>query len=218
MPGITEGIASFWETHCLTCCGRVFKVLGQIAIYSKPVTHSLQTATEKDIPAIVALMNGAFRGKDAERGWSTEAGYITGDRTSEALIREEIAAGATFLLAHDPDTGQLQGCVSLKPLSPQTWYLGSLTVKPALQNSGFGRLLLNAAEQYASEHGAGTIEITVVNIRGTLIAWYERRGYRRTGELRPFPYGDHRFGIPQRDDLEFVVFQKHFADSPGAEA
>jgi hypothetical protein len=58
-------------------------------------------------------------------------------------------------------------------------------------------------------HGAETIEITVVNVRDLLIAWYERRGYRRTGELRPFPYGDDRYGTPTRSDLEFVVLEKH---------
>ena len=50
----------------------------------------------------------------------------------------------------------------------------------------------------------------LVKLRETLIAWYERRGYRQTGETRPFPYGDHRFGRPTRDDLAFVVLQKDF--------
>jgi ribosomal protein S18 acetylase RimI-like enzyme len=141
-------------------------------------------------------------------GWSTEAGYIAGNRTNETLIREEIADGAHFLLMHDPQTALLQGCVSLKALSAETWYLGSLTVSPVLQNSGFGRMLLSAAEDYASARGVRRMEMTVVGIRDTLIAWYERRGYRRTGEIRPFPYGDDRFGTPMRDDLEFVVFTK----------
>jgi hypothetical protein len=45
-------------------------------------------------------------------------------------------------------------------------------------------------------------------VRDALIAWYERRGYRLTGETQPFPYGDERFGLPQRDDLAFVVMEK----------
>jgi hypothetical protein len=51
--------------------------------------------------------------------------------------------------------------------------------------------------------------MTVISIRDALIAWYERRGYVRTGETEPFPYGDRRFGIPLRDDLLFVVLEKH---------
>jgi hypothetical protein len=47
-----------------------------------------------------------------------------------------------------------------------------------------------------------------------LIAWYVCRGYAVTGETRPFPYGDPRFGLPRRDDLYFVVLEKPFARPP----
>ncbi|MYV60903.1 GNAT family N-acetyltransferase, partial [Streptomyces sp. SID4931] len=30
-----------------------------------------------------------------------------------------------------------------------------------------------------------------------------------TGSLTPFPYGDERFGIPQRDDLAFELLVKN---------
>jgi hypothetical protein len=45
-------------------------------------------------------------------------------------------------------------------------------------------------------------------LQASLIAWYERRGYQRTGETKPFPYGDERVGIPKLDDLEFVTLAK----------
>jgi hypothetical protein len=50
--------------------------------------------------------------------------------------------------------------------------------------------------------------MTVIQVRDTLIAWYERRGYSLTGETKPFPYGDDRFGRPLRNDLHFVVLEK----------
>jgi hypothetical protein len=69
--------------------------------------------------------------------------------------------------------------------------------------------LLAAAEQHAQRRfGAQSIEMTVIDARRELIAWYERRGYRVTGEIRPFPYGDERFGIPRRDDLRFIVMRR----------
>jgi ribosomal protein S18 acetylase RimI-like enzyme len=83
-----------------------------------------------------------------------------------------------------------------------------LTVRPDLQDRQLGRGLLEAAEAHAAARGARRVRITVVNIRDTLIAWYERRGYVLTGETEPFPYGDLRFGEPQRDDLAFVVLEK----------
>jgi len=172
------------------------------------MTVSLQPADENDLPDIVAIMNAAFRGSEFGRGWSMDVDYIAGERTNESLLREEIAKGAVYLLAKRDGTPVLQGCVSLQASSPERWYLGSLTVNPALQNTGFGRTLLGAAEDYAALHGAQTIEMTVVNVRHALISWYERRGYRRTGETRPFPYGDDRYGTPKRSDLEFVVLER----------
>jgi N-acetylglutamate synthase-like GNAT family acetyltransferase len=88
-------------------------------------------------------MNIAFRGAE---GWSIEGDYITGERTNLSLLREEICKGTLYLVATDPDTSNLQGCVSLKAASPEKWYLGALTVRPDLQNSGFGRELLTSAE------------------------------------------------------------------------
>jgi ribosomal protein S18 acetylase RimI-like enzyme len=169
----------------------------------------LHPAKETDLPAIVAIMNAAFRGTGGERGWSVEADYITGERTSVSLLREEIADGALYLLAKEEGTGILQGCVSLQASSPVKWYLGSLAVSPTMQNTGFGRKLLESAEGYAAMHGARTIQMTVIHVRHTLISWYERRGYRRTGETRPFPYGDNRYGTPTRSDLEFVVLERN---------
>jgi ribosomal protein S18 acetylase RimI-like enzyme len=167
---------------------------------------SLRPATASDYPAIVDLMNLAFRGKE---GWSIEGEYISGERITTSLLTEEISKGALYLLSNDPATSPLEGCVSLKAASPEKWYLGSLTVRPDLQKGGFGRELLTAAEKYAAARGARTIEMTVVHVREALIAWYERRGYRRTTETRPFPYDDTRYGTPMRADLVFVVLEKH---------
>jgi hypothetical protein len=52
------------------------------------------------------------------------------------------------------------------------------------------------------------MEMTVIVQRTDLIAWYVRRGYEVTEETKPFPYGDERFGLPLRPDLEFVVLRK----------
>ena len=57
--------------------------------------------------------------------------------------------------------------------------------------------------------------MTVIRQRAELIAYYERRGYRRTGEERPFPYGDQRFGLPRRPDLSFIVMEKALEPSGG---
>ena len=179
-----------------------------------PLTlRPLQTA---DIPAIVELMNRAFRGTGPNASWNTESVIIDGDRTSEAALLEQLRdkPEAHFLIAEDETTHDLRGCVWLEPMPEDRWYLGSLTIDPALQKSGLGRELLTAAEAWAFDRGCRVIEMTVVNQRTTLIAWYERRGYQLTGETHPFPYEDARFGRPRRDDLEFVVLERELLTRP----
>lgn len=169
--------------------------------------------TDRDVPAIVRLMNLAYRGAGAEAGWTTEAGYLRGDRTTDALLRADLAAkpDAMFLKWVDGPDDAPKGCVCLEPLGSDTWYLGSLSIDPRLQNAGLGRVLLSAAEDWVRGRGGRTVRMTVVNVRDALIAWYERRGYAATGETEPFPYDDDRFGTPMRDDLRFVVLTKRLA-------
>ena len=170
----------------------------------------LERATATDIPLVVALMNRAFRGKGAVYSWNSEAAYIDGDRTSVTLIEADLALkpDARLLVVRRGDDASPFASVWLEPLGHATWYLGSLTVDPAIQNGGIGDRLLTASEAWVRNRGGDRIRMTVVNVRDGLIAWYLRRGYRRTGETEPFPYDDSRFGVPLRDDLHFVVLDK----------
>ena len=170
----------------------------------------LNRALEAEYAEIIDLVNLAFRGSGASVSWNIEAGIIEGQRLNEPLLREDLAAkpAASLLIHRDEQDGTLLGTVWLDPGKDGVWNLGLLTVRPNLQNRQLGRTLLTAAEDFAKERGAHRIRMTVVNVRTTLIAWYERRGYTLTGETLPFPYGDERFGRPLRDDLHFVVLQK----------
>lgn len=167
-------------------------------------------AAPSDVPAVVGLVESAYRGEESLTGWTSEAHLIGGQRTDEAMVSALLAEpGAHVLLAHE--TNVLHACCELRePSAPGgVAYFGMFAVRPASQQGGYGRLVLAEAERIAHEEfGAGTLEMTVIKQRGPLIAWYERRGYERTGELRPFPYGDDRFGLPKVDDLEFATLAK----------
>jgi len=171
-----------------------------------------------DVPRIVELMNLAYRGSGASAGWSTESSYLSGDRTTEILLRTDLLARpkASLLKWDDALDGPLKGCVWLEPLGDNVWYLGSLAVEPSQQKGGLGKTLLGAAEQWVRARGGRRVRMTVVNVRDALIAWYLRRGYHQTGETEPFPYGDNRFGTPLRDDLCFKVLEKDLAGPTGA--
>jgi len=166
-------------------------------------------ATASDLPAIAALVNAAYRGDSAKAGWTHESDLLTGQRTdADALVRDlATKPDSSILLLRDTE-GLVLGSVWVEQIEPQTCYLGMLTVDPRLQAQGLGRTLLEAAEDHARQMGATRMRMTVIHVRDTLIEWYERRGYRRTGAVEPFPYDDPRVGLPLRDDLTMVVLEK----------
>lgn len=171
----------------------------------------LEHATEADYPDIIKLVNAAYRGTgdDSVQSWNQEVGILEGTRTDDSLLREEASGPGAHLLIHrDPEDNSILGTVLLVPAEENSWYLSMFTVNPALQNRQLGRALLAAAEDFARAHGADSMQMGVLNVRNTLIAWYERRGYTRTGKTQPFPYGDTRFGKPLRNDLKFVILEK----------
>jgi GNAT superfamily N-acetyltransferase len=170
----------------------------------------LEHAAEADYPAVIDLINVAFRATGPVASWNIEAGILEGQRINDSLLREDLAKNrdAHLLLTRDPANATILGTVWLDAKTDGAWYLGLLTVQPGLQKQQLGRALLAAAEDFAKARGAHRMRMTVVNVRDALIAWYQRRGYALTGETKPFPYDDHRFGRPLRDDLHFVVLEK----------
>jgi len=168
----------------------------------------LQPAAEADLAEIVDLTNWAYRGTGEVASWTVES-YLAGQRTNAATLAADLAAKpeAQLLLWRD-EAGELLGHVWLEPVSEAVWYLGLLSVRPDRQDQKLGRTLLTAAEHFARARGVTRMRMRVINVRDTLIAWYERRGYVLTGGTEPFPYGDDRFGTPLRDDLCFVVLER----------
>jgi ribosomal protein S18 acetylase RimI-like enzyme len=171
----------------------------------------LRKAVQTDYAEIIDLANLAYRGREgAVPSWNIEKGIVGGQRLDDSLLKEELAAkpdGALLVYREDAD-GPLLGTAWLNPESEDVWSMGLLTVRPELQNQHLGRRLLAAAETYASERGAKRMRIGVLHVRDTLIAWYERRGYRATGETEPYPSDDPRFGTPLRDKLQFLMMEK----------
>ncbi len=168
----------------------------------------LEPARAEDLASLHALIERAYRGDSARQGWTHEADLLGGQRTDLDALREMLDDPSQRLLLWR-DNGVPAACVALTDKGDGLAYVGMVTVDPQRQGSGTGRALLAAAERWAADRlGTRRVEMTVIRQRLELIAWYERRGYRRTGELTPFPYGDERFGLPRRDDLAFERLEK----------
>lgn len=164
-----------------------------------------------DAQSIVALVESAYRGESGRRGWTTESHLLDGQRTDAADVSALIARAGSRLLMAERD-GQLKASCHIERRGTSA-YFGMFAVDPDEQGSGLGKQVLAEAERMArDEWHCRAMSMTVIVQREELIAWYERRGYRRTGEYQPFPYGDERFGIPRRDDLRFEVLRKDLVE------
>jgi ribosomal protein S18 acetylase RimI-like enzyme len=171
-------------------------------------TRTFRFAEHGDIAAVVDLVESAYRGEESRAGWTTEADLLDGQRTDARAVAEIVASPGRVMLLAEAD-GVLAGCCQLERRPPAGAYFGMFSVRPAAQGQGWGRQILAEAERLArAEWDAATMTMTVLEPRRDLIGWYERRGYRPTGESRPFPYGNARFGIPRRPDLSFIVLEK----------
>ncbi len=173
---------------------------------SAPVL-AFRDATAADVDAIVELVTSAYRGEASRAGWTTEADLLDGNRIDPGVLRGDIARERSRVLLASR-AGELVACAHVA-IEDGAGYFGMFAVRPVLQGGGVGKAVLAEAERVVRDDwGLPVMRMTVIDLREELMAWYERRGYRRTGIKKPFPAVDPRFGIPKRDDLRFEVLEK----------
>ena len=158
------------------------------------------------IPSIVGLLNRSYRGESSRAGWTTEADLIGGEVRTDLgdVTRTFEREGSVFLVSRSEE-GETVGCVNLQRKGERI-YLGMFAVRPDLQGRGIGGSLMYAAEGHARESGCRTIYMWVIRGRDELICWYERLGYRDTGERVPFV--EDGLSGPHLRPLEFMVLEK----------
>ncbi|MBK9161162.1 MAG: GNAT family N-acetyltransferase [Nitrosomonadales bacterium] len=177
---------------------------------------AFRRAAPADAADIVALVNSAYRGDSSRAGWTTEADLLGGQRTDTDEIARLIAQDGSAMLLYMRGDG-IVGSVHVAREDAATAYMGMLVVRPVLQGKGLGGLLMAEAERFVrDEWGAARVRMQVIMLRHELIAWYGRRGYRRIGERKPFPYGDPRFGLPKVEGLVFEVLEKGLGEPAGS--
>lgn len=170
-------------------------------------TIHFRQATPSDIPCLIHLVTSAYRGDDSRAGWTTEADLLDGPRIDADQIVQMLAQPRSRVIVAQRN-GRIEACAHVC-VEHDGGYFGMFAVEPRLQGSGLGKLVLSEAERIVQEQWQmPCMRMTVIDVRDELIAFYERRGYRRTGVYKPFPYGDARFGLPRRDNLRFEVLEK----------
>jgi GNAT superfamily N-acetyltransferase len=176
---------------------------------------AFRDATVADVDAIVVLVTSAYRGEASRAGWTTEADLLDGNRIDPDVLRADIARDRSRVLLAS-QAGELVACAHVA-IEDGAGYFGMFAVRPVLQGGGVGKAVLAEAERVARvDWGLPVMRMTVIDVREDLIAWYERRGYRRTGIKKAFPAVDPRFGIPKRDDLRFEVLEKPLRADPNS--
>ena len=167
--------------------------------------NAISHANTADIPPLINLLNIAYRGDASKKGWTTEAGLIKGNqRMDRETLLEHLESPDAVMLKYTNQDGNIHGCVFLQK-KQNRMYLGMLSVSPDQQANGIGKQLLSASVDHAKKMDCQVIYMSVISERKELIAWYERHGYRQTGERIPFTPPE-KFGIPVRA-LEFVVLE-----------
>jgi ribosomal protein S18 acetylase RimI-like enzyme len=165
----------------------------------------ISKATIVHVTEITNLVNSAYRGETSKKGWTTEANILEGSRITETELIEILQDTNNTLLIYQ-ENNKIIGTVLLTNKKTKL-YLGMLTISPELQNSGLGKKLLQAAEDFAHSVHLPKIVMTVITIREELIAWYKRNGYLDTGEREPFP-ANFDDVVLHSEPLTFMVLEK----------
>jgi ribosomal protein S18 acetylase RimI-like enzyme len=166
-------------------------------------------AVKQDAAIIANLVNSAYRGDSSRAGWTTEADLLTGSRINAEEICSLIEADNSIILLCLQDD-VIVGCVHLEKTDDAA-YLGMFVVQPGLQGAGIGKAFMQQAEMVVQVlWNVKKMWLSVISLRSELIAYYERRGFVRTGRFKPFPaeVGDE-FRIVK--DLQLEEMQKQLS-------
>lgn len=134
----------------------------------------IRTATQEDRSLLAAVVNAAF---------AIET-FIAGTRTDEQDLARLMHAG-NFLIGEN-ESGEPAAAVNVE-IRGSRGYLGMLAVHPRHQGKGWGRIMVEAAENYFRQRNCTVVDMHILSLRSELPPFYRKLGYEETGieEFRP---------------------------------
>ena len=163
-------------------------------------------ATNADVPALVELINSSYRPTGGVAGWTHESDLIGGDRVNgEQLTGLLMNPGSTMLLGLSDR--EIVACVNVNEEAGAV-FIAMLTVRPNFQNTGFGKEMLQLAEEYAdNQYEVSECNLFVIQARTELYEFYLRRGYLSAGITSDYP-ANAGVGIPKVEGLKLELLTK----------
>lgn len=161
----------------------------------------IRPAGLSDLEALQAVIQRAYRGRSASASWSHEGELPEGERVSRGDL-EALLAAPDARLSLAEVAGHIVGSSLVVAVAPGRCEIRLVSVDPSFQGEGLGGQLLGQAEALAVDaFAASHAVIEVLQHKSRLIAYYERRGYRRTDGSRPY---SHPLKVP----ATFLTYRK----------
>lgn len=108
----------------------------------------------------------------------------------------------------DTESSQIIGCVQTE-FKNDTVNVGMLCVQPNLQGRGIGKIIIDQVDAFAKNRGCKWSRIVVIGQRKELLEFYQRRGYKLTGEK--IPWDNEGVGNPLVP-IELLLLKKQLLD------
>ena len=177
------------------------------------IKHEFHYAVLDDAVSIHGLIERAYRDPDNAGAWNSESHLLKGPRTTLREVEELIASPSSRIVLASRDR-RLIGSALIQQtgdtecsIQGDAAYFGLFAIDSSTRNGGLGKILLAECERRAAALWKSTaMSLTVISEREALIAWYERRGYRRTGARHPFPFSETTGEV--RRDFDLVEMSK----------
>ncbi|EKJ69810.1 hypothetical protein NXS19_013121 [Fusarium pseudograminearum] len=166
--------------------------------------YHFRIATADEAPHLQNLIHAAFRFTGASIEWIGSPELAETFTMDMGVITERINSpeNVFFILSDEPN-GPAIGCVNVFKKGPDYGRIALLAVDPTIQRSGLGKIVMNKAERHLKEEfGVKRIGLNALQTRKGLIAWYERQGFVKTGDVTRIPIKG------SDDEIVLIEFEK----------